>query len=398
MNRRNIIIISVIVGLLIIGGVVFFLLSRPSGTTTGETPLTSLFGRLPLIGGRVGPTPPSGNEATTQDETLPPSTTETRRRIVQLTDEPVIGPAFDVKTQKIFYYKKRDGHLVSNTPSNGNEETVSNLTILNILEVFWSPDKKKTVIVYQDSADIKKFISEATSTPKVAFLPKESSSLVWSLDGKTIWWLQKQDQTYALISSDTNGKNQSRKNFTTPIPELKLSIISLDTIMLVPKTVSYFETPLLLFSLKTSALSPILTAFGLTALRDPNPKTQNILYTNTSRGGALDNIHLLDLKTGKDTFWPLKTLASKCAFSPDSKLVFCAVPKNPLLRDLPEAWFEGKTTFSDSIYKLDLTTSKAEEIFNEGDYDATSLVISDDYKNLFFIDKKTGFLYGLSTE
>ena len=181
------------------------------------------------------------------------------------------------------------------------------------------------------------------------------------------------------------------------MPELTLSVIAPDLALLIPKTASFFETPLFLFSSKTSVLNPVLTGFGLLAISDHNPKTQNIVYTKTSRAGTLDDLHFLDFKSGKDTSWPLKTLAVKCAFSRDSKLLFCAAPKDLPTRNLPEAWFEGKVSFTDAIYRIDLTTGKAEEVFREGG-DVTSLIASDDAKKLFFIDKKTGFLYGLSLE
>ena len=397
MNRTTVLIISITAALLVIGGIAVFLFYQQAAPSPAGVTPTSIFGRLPIIGGRVGPTPtPEGGERP-GGEVPAPSPEAISRRSIQLTDEAVVGPAFDEKLQKILYYKKSDGHLVSQSIGGGNEETISNLTILNILEVLWSPDMKKTIILYQDGGTIKKFITDATSTPKVAFLPQESTTPAWSPDGKSIWWLAKQAEIYTLISADINGKNQKKLDLTTPMPELKLSVIAPDLALLVPKTASFFETPLFLFSLKTAGLNPVLTGFGLLAASDPNPKTQNIVYTRTSRVGTLDDLHLLDFKSGKDTSWPLKTLATKCAFSRGSKLLFCAVPKNPPARDLPEAWQKGKVSFTDAIYRIDLATSKAEEIFHEGG-DVISLIVSDDAKKLFFIDKTTGFLYGLSLE
>lgn len=399
MSRTTILIISAAVAILVIGGIAFFLLRQLAAPTPGGTTPTSIFGRLPIIGSRVGPSAPPESGAPSAGGVAPPASEEVlTRRALQLTAEAVVGPVFNEKSQKIFYYKKSDGHLVSNNPAGGREETISNLTILNILEVRWSPDAKKAIVLYQDGNEVKKFITEATSSPKVAFLPTAATSPVWAGDGKSVWWLAKDNQTYTLVSADVNGKNQRKRGLVTPIPELALSVASPDTVMLVPKTASFFDTPLFLFSLRTLTLNPLFTGFGLTTLSDPNPKLQHIAYTTTSRTGALDTLHILDLKSGKDTSWPLKTLVAKCIFSADSKLLFCAVPKAPPERDLPEAWFAGKISFSDSIYKIDLGSGKAEEIFREGEYDITSLVVSTNAKKLFFIDKKTGFLYGLSLE
>ena len=157
METRNRQILILILGVLILGGIGFFLyrLFAPAGPTPAERPG---LGRLPIIGGRPGPEVPTpAPEGVLTPGAIPPSAEQ--RRLIQITDEPVVGVALDTKRQKVLYYKKRDGHLIANSFTGGAEETVSNLTILNIIDVLWSPDQKRAVILYQDGEVEKKFIT-----------------------------------------------------------------------------------------------------------------------------------------------------------------------------------------------------------------------------------------------
>lgn len=398
METRNRQILIIFIGVLILGGIGFFLyrlFALEGPTPAGKAP--SLFGRLPIIGGRPGPEVPAAPPAEGIPQgAVPPR--EERRRLIQITDEPVIGIALDAKQQKVLYYKKRDGHLLANSFTGGAQETVSNLTILNIIEVLWSPNQRKAVILYQDGEALKKFITEATSTPKVAFLPEAAVSPAWAPDAKTLFWLQRQNQNYTLVSSGPDGKNQKSRGFTTPIPDLQLHLLTPELLALIPKTVSFFETPLFILNLRTLSQNTAAVNFGMTALGDSDAAAQFIAYSPSSRIGTLRDLHTLDVKTGKDTAWPIKTIAEKCVFGQGASALFCAVPRLLPDKDLPEAWFQGKVSFSDTIVRMNLGTGRAEQIFDEGDYDATNLVVSDDGKRVFFIDKKTGFLYGLFLE
>jgi len=394
--KKIVVIIAII---LVIAGISLFLLLLflPKAPTTREP--TSFFDRLPLIGRRAGPQIPTGApSAIPQPASEETADAERRRRLIQITNEPVIGPAVSEDSRRILYFRKRDGHLVNNSFIGGNEQTTSNLTILNILDVAWSPLRNRAVVTYQDGEILKKFITEATSTPKVAFLPQEAQSPVWSPDGNSIFWMTRQNQTYTLTSASRDGQNPKSRGFTTPIPDLQPLITTPDTAALIPKTASIFETPLFLLNLKNLAQNTALFAFGLTAITDENPKTQLISYAATNRLGVLEDLHTFNVQSGQDTSWPVKTLPEKCVFSKEATELFCAVPKEVPARSLPEIWYKGQTSFSDSFFRFDLKTNKAEQILGESGQDAVSLAVSPDNKYLFFLDKKTSFLYSLLLE
>lgn len=377
--------------LAVIGFLIFWFFIRTPPETPDGIPI---FGGLPIIGGPSdtgtgAPPPPEG--------TIPPSPSEDRRLIL-ITNEPIIGSAIDEKNKNLFYYRLRDGHLMTNSFDGDNEQTLSNLTILNITEVHWSPSREKAIIAYQDGDATKQFITEATSTPKVSFLPQGIKSPVWSPDGKSVFWLAPRDDAFTLISADTSGGKQKRLSFETPIPDLSLLPLTSDLLGLLPNTVSFFETPLFLITKTSSAPNIPLVRFGLTAISDTNPKTQHIAYSETSRTGELQNIRTRDFSSGKETAWPIRTLAEKCAFSKDTAVLFCAVPRSETDRGMPELWYQGRASFTDDFYRIDLAANRAEKIFDGADLDAVDLDANEEKSRLFFRDKKTGLLYGLLLE
>lgn len=375
----------------VIGFLIFWFFVRTPPETPGGAPI---FGGLPIIGGPSGP----GIGITPQPAgTTPPSPSE-GRRLVPITSEPIIGAAIDEKNKKLFYYRLRDGHLMMNSFDGDSEQTLSNLTVLNITKVHWSPSREKAIIAYQDGDTTKQFITEATSTPKVSFLPQGIRSPVWSPDGKSVFWLAPRDNAFALVSADTSGGKQKRLSFETPIPDLSLLPLTSDLLGLLPNTVSFFETPLFLITKTSSAPNIPLVRFGLTAISDTNPKTQHIAYSETSRTGELQSIRTRDFSSGKETSWPIRTLAEKCAFSKDAAILFCAVPRSGTDRGMPEMWYQGKISFADDFYRIDLAANRAEKIFDGADLDAIDLDANEEKSRLFFRDKKTGLLYMLPLE
>lgn len=389
----------VLVGLLLVGGVTLLFLWLQAPTQEPDVPSPSVLSRLPIIGSRFGATPtPASPETPGAGEGPGGLTGAEAQKLIPITEEPVIGPALDSKGEKILYYKKRDGHLVSNDLSGGKEETVSSLTILNMFDVRWASDKKYTAVRYEDAGVVKQFVMEATSSPKVTFFPAGATSLIWSPDGKTIFWLQRQNDISTLYSATADGSSQRRRTFSSPIPDLLLSFLTNNLFAAVSKSSFRYESPLFLYDLRTNTQTIPVASFGLRVKTDENAGTQTIAYTRTGRAGNLAELIVLDTATGKETPLGEQTIADKCVFSQDGKALICAVPQNAPDRGLPDEWLLGAVSLRDAFYRFDLGTGSGEKVMPETEYDAVNLVLSPDGKLLFFIDKKTGFLWRLSLD
>jgi hypothetical protein len=95
------------------------------------------------------------------------------------------------------------------------------------------------------------------------------------------------------------------------------------------------------------------------------------------------------------------TVVSKCAWSHDSKFLFCSMPGNlPDSAILPNDWQDGKFSAADTFWKIDVATGKKDRLVDteniKDSFDAINLFLSQDEKTLFFTNKSDGKLYKLA--
>ncbi len=107
--------------------------------------------------------------------------------------------------------------------------------------------------------------------------------------------------------------------------------------------------------------------------------------------------NVLDMSVHAATVLPLATLAQKCAWTPDSRAVYCAVPSS-LSGTLPDDWYQGAVSFSDRIWKIDLTTRVATLVVDPAQVantkiDAVALTLDSQADVLVFMNKIDGSLW-----
>jgi hypothetical protein len=100
----------------------------------------------------------------------------------------------------------------------------------------------------------------------------------------------------------------------------------------------------------------------------------------------------------------MNTLVEKCAFSSDSKTLYCAIPE-PISTGfvLPDDWYDKKVITSDSFWKINTETGERTRIASQDEietlygktFDATDLFVSSDGTRLFFTARNDGKLYSL---
>jgi hypothetical protein len=132
---------------------------------------------------------------------------------------------------------------------------------------------------------------------------------------------------------------------------------------------------------------------GLTALA--NPEGTAILFSYVDRGRTY--LQVLDLATRSATALPLSTFTEKCAWAPGGRAVYCGVP-TALAGNMPDDWYQGATTFSDRLWRIDLDTRLATLIVDPGQVadvaiDAVALTIDPESDALIFMNKKDGTLW-----
>jgi len=140
----------------------------------------------------------------------------------------------------------------------------------------------------------------------------------------------------------------------------------------------------------THALGPLT---GLSAVVSPTGKF--ILYSYLERGKIV--LSLFDMTSHTATRLPLTTLAEKCVWSGDGASIYCGVPTD-MVGKLPDDWYQGVTSFTDRLWKIDLSSRVAVLLIDpkqagDTDIDMTGLTIDRTSDVLVFTNKQDGTLW-----
>lgn len=380
-------IVYIILGLLALGLIAYLLYSLFAAP--GETPPQE----LPRISGRtIGGAPeaaPAG-EQPARTPPLPDIPSIAEERLVRLADFPVISPALNKDQSRVLYYKKDGGDLYSSDFSGKTREKISNLTIIGLLEAIWNPIAERAAVRYLDGDTLKSFLQIGTSS--VAVLPQDITGASWSPDGKSLAYLLPREGGADLVIADPSGGNP-RTAFRTPLVDADISWITSDLIVFGTAPSGLAEGYLFAFSRRDNSFNRLVgPAFGLTGLWSPDGTTA--LLSSASRGGKKLILSSYDRAKNAAAPIPIATLAEKCAWSGES--AFCAVPRGiPAQTILPDDYLRGEFNPADRIVAVDLKTGGISEVFNEGSFDVSDLVITKDKKYLFFVNRADGTLWSL---
>ncbi len=110
-----------------------------------------------------------------------------------------------------------------------------------------------------------------------------------------------------------------------------------------------------LVSGKTGSFSRILGPYtGLSTLA--SPAGDKVLFSYVYKGKLFTSV--ISVSAHTVTALPVATLTEKCTWSPDSLSIYCGVP-TAVTKNLPDSWYQGVDSFSDRLWKIDLSTRLA---------------------------------------
>lgn len=382
-------IIYILLGIIVLGILIFFAfryfapVRAPSPTTRG-----GVTGRLPgLTGaGELGAQPTPEELKPGESLTISPE-----QKLFRITDFPAISPSLSKDEKKILYYKKAGGDLFSSDLDGKNQEKISNITIVGLVEALWSPARDRAAIFYLDQETLKGFLHIGTSG--VATLPQDVKSFSWSPDGKSLAYLLLKDDRLNLIVADASARSP-KTVFTTPLREAALSWITGDKISFSTAPSGFAEGFLYLFSRSSGAFQRVAGPFfGLTSLWSPDGS--RVILTSTAAAGKNLNLLVRD-SSGKNLFsLGAKTLPQKCVWR-DTTKIYCALPR-AISPDAvwPDDYLRGEVNTQDRVALLDLEKKEFTEVFDEGAFDISDLKLTKDGSHLIFVDRADGTLWSL---
>jgi len=129
-----------------------------------------------------------------------------------------------------------------------------------------------------------------------------------------------------------------------------------------------------------------------------SPDGSKILYSKTNSNGKNIVVFTADRTGSNQKTANVSTLAEKCVWSQDPRIIYCAVPKN--INDaniLPDDFYKGIFLANDEFWKINVINGDKTKLLDDSQlieiYDATDLFLSSQESYLFFVNKINGLLY-----
>jgi len=127
---------------------------------------------------------------------------------------------------------------------------------------------------------------------------------------------------------------------------------------------------------------------------------KRFLYSKTDSKGKNISIYTSEVGVYNEKAIQVATLAEKCVWSQDPRIIYCAVPKiigNNYV--LPDDFYKEKFYSEDEFWKINIETKETSKIIEDYEinelYNASDLFLSPEEDYLFFTDKKNGLLYSI---
>jgi hypothetical protein len=228
------------------------------------------------------------------------------------------------------------------------------------------------------------------------FLPQNIIQISMSSFENKMFYLQK-DAVGVIGFLQNFVTNTSEAIFESPFSEWISTWQGEKSINL--NTKASYAAPGYAYELNTETKRYFKRAGGQNGLLVLPSRDNTKLFTSQSTENGIINT-IYNIQTGESVTLSIQTLIEKCVWSYDSIFLYCGVPSNfQLTQEYPDLWYQGLESFTDSLWMVN--TETFEETFiadfreqnTEADLDIETIGISPKDQYLYFIDKKTEFLW-----
>lgn len=441
MTRRKIILTLTIILIIAIGVALYFALTReaPGGDAGTGTGQGSPFGPSSSSGISDNNTPaPSEAEQATPSENNVVSIPRLRHlTLVPTSGDVILTRQIDVIRDRVKvketeysvrYVDRASGHVFDIKTNALAPEQISNATIPKVYEALFTPDGNSFIARLLSEADPDQILSyfvtmkdkKTTATSSAsggqtvndigtvskaqlketsgAYLPPDIKELAVSPSGAKILSLFYTENGGKLVLSNTNGAS-ARTILTHPLREWQISMPSETKAVIATKPSGIANGYAYTLDLASGSLTKIMGGIaGLTVL----PARDGTAYLGAGAPDGVVKFFVYSPKEDKQTMLPFPTFPEKCVWSNTNKsLVYCAVPESILETTYPDSWYQGRVSFTDDIWKINVETGETNIISNLPEesgqqIDAVNLRLAGDDSYLTFINKIDLTLWGLN--
>jgi len=402
--RKVFIILVVILIIAAIGVGVYFGLKKAPSAIMGGGGVEEK--NLPVGGGvgggtqGVGTTIPTGTTSVTSDQQAE-RLQKQRQQLSVFSTQPAVDYLLvagtvtkATSTPAVQYYLNQKGELIQIQDVNKEQVVSTTGNFGTPVYLKQNADGSKAV-VYFDSG---KFVIFDSKTKVWSELDSGISDVTFSPSGKNIAFLKPSGVNISLYTRDiTSTKKTLTLVATLAIQDFNLIWPDANKIFLVSKPSDKYNGEIWYFDLQQKTINKFDSGIGLSVLFS-YPYDYGMKFVSQDR--SIMAVSIINKSGKKLADMPFSTLSTKCAFSFDSKSVYCAVPET-FNKDgfiLPDDYLKGGLYTKDAIYKIDLTSAEITRIIDSSTalIDAVNLRLSGN--SLYFINRYNNQLYRFNLE
>jgi hypothetical protein len=310
------------------------------------------------------------------------------RRVIpklrQLSDTPVAGSrafeqagtALRAGTTIFRWIDRATGHIYEARSNDATELRVSNTTIPSVQEGFFSDDGQSVVVRYLkgDNDTIETLVGQIASVTE-----KTSNGYVYNETKLVTRYLEpnilaagdseQPNRYYTLLSRGNGGSIVAVGDYATGTPKaifespLAQWAVSWAKDRLAVQTKPGSDDAGYLFFVAADGEQEkiIENRQGLTTL--VNPSATRVLFSETVNNDL--RLWVKNLENGSERLLELRTLPEKCSWSPeDETVVLCGAPDFYVRGPYPTNWYQGRFSFDDNIWAIDVDTERYELLYD----------------------------------
>lgn len=315
-------------------------------------------------------------------------------QVASLINNPTTGATLSKNGDSVQFYNKDDGKFYM-VNDKGDVIALSNKVFYNVDSVTWAPNKTKAVIEYPD----KNKIVYDFSTEKQVTLPKHWEDFEFSSDSQKL--VNKSlgtdpDNRWLIVSNSDGSQSKAVEYIGTNDKDVIPSWSpNNQTVAMYTRGVDFNRNEVFFIGQNDENFkSTVVEGWGFDPLWSNDG--EKLLYSVYSAKNELKpSLWLVNAKGdnigSNRTSLQIETWAEKCTFA-NSNEVYCAVPKT--LEKGAGLYPDLALKTSDDLYRIDLSTGQKELIaIPNGAYNVSSIIVSEDQKNIFFTDYSSNQIY-----
>ena len=302
-------------------------------------------------------------------------------------------------TSKIYYLDKATGHLYEKDLLNNQATRLSNYTAPGLTEAKFFLGATSTIDFWAIKPEAGGQVL-LSSTGNI--ISPNLIALASSPDQKKVFLLEKVGDGAIGSVLDWQKPENKKVIFRAGVSEWLVSWPTNSSILLNTKPAANYAGLIYNLDPNTGKLTRLIgSSFGLAGHLSPDGT--KLVYSHNNGAGL--NLSLLNLNTNEITLLGIQTLAEKCVWTSDSKLIYCAVPTKLSPLPLPDAYYRGEIAWQDNFWQINTDTGESYLIFEtstvfglQNNLDASRLSLNPAENRLIFQNRPDATLWSLSWE